>query len=342
VASSSRAKLVRLHEFGGPEVLRLDEVEVAPPGPGEALVRVAAFGLNRVEAIYRAGHFGPVRFPAKIGYEAAGIVAAVGPGVQEVAPGDRVAALFGCSMEEYGTYGEVMIYPAARLTKMPAGQTFIEAAASWMQYGTAYGLVEAGHLQRGDHVVITAASSSVGIAAIQIANDHGAVPIAVTRGRHKAAALRGHGAAYVIVSDEEDAAACILDITAGKGARILFDAVGGAALAGLLPALQPEGIAIIYGMLGGYELNLPLPPLMMANLTLRGWAADLLIARQDKKDALLAYVNPALAAGRLRPVIDRIFPLAQIAEAHLYLESNAQIGKIVVTTALAEGGQGDV
>jgi len=323
---------VRLHEFGGPEVLRLDEVEIAPPGPGEALIRVAAIGLNRIEAVYRAGHFGAVRFPAKIGYEAAGIVEAVGPGVRDFAPGDRVAALFGLSMEEYGTYGELILYPAARLTKIADSQSLIEAAASWMQYGTAYGLVEAASIGQGDAVVVTAASSSVGIAAIQVASDHGAVPIAITRGRGKAERLRANGAAHVIVSGEEDAPARIREITGGKGARILFDAVGGTPLASLLQALQPEGIAIVYGMLGGYSVDLPLPPLMMANLTLRGWAADMLIARDDKRAALIAYVNAGLASARLRPVIAQSFPLARIAEAHRYLESNTQIGKIVVTT----------
>src|ERR1700757_4042059 len=122
VASNYRAKVVRLHRFGGPEVLQLNEIDIGPPGPGEALVRVAAIGLNRIEAVYRTGHFCPVSFPAKIGYEAAGIVEAVGPGVQDFAPGDRVAALFGLSMEDYGTYGEAMLYPASRLTKIAAGQ----------------------------------------------------------------------------------------------------------------------------------------------------------------------------------------------------------------------------
>lgn len=330
------AKVVRLHAFGAPDVLRLDDIAVAAPEPGEVRIRVGAIGLNRVETIYRAGHFGPVSFPAKIGYEAAGVVDAVGPGVTQWKPGDRVAALFGLSMEQYGTYGEEILYPADMLVAVPEGQSLVDAAASWMQYGTAYALVDAGHIGAGDAVVITAASSSVGIAAIQIANDHGALPIAVTRGRGKADALRAHGAAQVIVSDEEDVAARIIEITEGRGARIAFDAVAGQPLANLLTAMAPLGIVIVYGMLAGATVELMLPQLMMRNLTLRGFAADLLVRQPRSRAELIAYVRSGLQRGALKPMIDRIFDLADIAEAHRYLESSMQIGKIVVTTAAAD------
>ena len=171
-------KVVRIHEFGGPEVLRLDEVEIGSPGAGEVRIRVGAFGLNRVEALYRAGHFHPVRFPARIGYEAAGVIEAVGEGVTAWRPGDRVATLFGLSMETYGTHGEAILYPADMLVPIAAEQSLIDAAASWMQYGTAFGIVELGHVKLDDTVVITAASSSVGVAAIQVAKAWGASAIA--------------------------------------------------------------------------------------------------------------------------------------------------------------------
>lgn len=322
------AKIVRLHGFGGPEVLQIDEVCVGEPGAGEVRIRVGAFGLNRVETMYRSGGFGPVSFPAKIGYEAAGIVEALGPNVAGWAVGDRVAMLFGLSMEKYGTCGELILYPADRLVRLPDGQSLVEAAASWMQYGTAYGLVEVGHVAPGDFVVINAASSSVGLAAIQIANDHGAVSIAVTRGRDKADRLRALGAAHVIISDEEDVAARVLALTGGVGARILFDAVAGAQLGAMTGAMAPGGIIIVYGMLGGYETNLALPTLMLNNLTLRGFSAHILVEQADTRARLVDYVG----RGTLKPVIDRVFPLAEIVDAHRYLESNAQLGKIVVTT----------
>ena len=330
------SKVVRFHEFGGPEVLRLDEVEVGEPGLGEVRIRVGAFGLNRVETYFRGGNFAPVEnFPSRIGYEAAGVIEALGPGVSGWAAGDRVAVLYGLSMERYGTYGEQILYPAGMLVPVPASQSLAEAAASWMQYGTAYAIVDVAHVRAGDHVVITAASSSVGLAAIQITRHHGATPIAVTRGRGKAEALKEQGAAHVVVSDEEDVPARIMAITGGAGARIVFDAVAGQPLAGLVSATGAQGFVIVYGMLAGYTVELGLPPLMGNNLTIRGFAADLLVKQADSRAAVTGYIEQGLASGALQPVIDRIFDLAQIAEAHRYLESNAQLGKIVVTTATA-------
>ncbi len=329
-------KVVRLHGFGEPDVLQLDEVEVGSPGPEEVLVRVGAFGLNRVEALYRAGGFGPVGFPARIGYEAAGVVESVGSDVRAWKAGDRVATLYGLSMEQYGTYGEKILYPADMLVPVPGGQTLTDAAASWMMYGTAYALVDVAGVALGDVVLISAASSSVGIAAIQIANDRGAVPVAITRGRGKADALRGNGAAHVIVSDEEDVAARVLEITDGRGARVAFDAVGGSPLTHLLGAMAPLGVVIVYGMLAGTSVELMLPHLMLGNLTLRGYSADLLVRQADTRKRMVDYIGDGLARGALRPVIDRAFDIADIAAAHQYLESNAQVGKIVVTTGMAD------
>ena len=175
------ARIARFHSFGGPEVMQIEDIEVGEPGPGEVRIRVGAIGLNRVEIMVRSGHYGAVNLPSKLGYEAAGVVEALGPGVTRWRVGDRVAALFGLSMEQYGTYGEKTLFPADMLVPVPDGVLLTDAAASWMQYGTAYALIDVGGIKAGDHVVITAASSSVGLAAIQIANQNGAVPIAVTR-----------------------------------------------------------------------------------------------------------------------------------------------------------------
>ena len=138
-----------------------------------------------------------------------------------------------------------------------------------------------------------------------------------------------------MVSDEEDIAARIMAITGGAGARVVFDAVGGAPLAALLPAVAREGTVVVYGMLGGTAMEVPLPPLMLGNLTLRGWSADLFVEREDRRREVVAFVAGGLADGTLRPVVARTFPLDEIAQAHAYLESNAQIGKVVVTTRTA-------
>ena len=329
-------KVVRFHQFGGPEVLQLDDLEIGEPGPGEVRIRVGAFGLNRVETYFRAGAFLPPKsLPSTIGYEAAGVIEAVGPGVTAWQAGDRVATLFGLDMDRYGTNGEAILYPADMLVAVPRGQSLSDAAASWMQYGTAFALVDVGNVRAGDTVVINAASSSVGLAAIQIARAEAAVPIAVTRTRDKAAALLAAGAAQVIVSDEEDVAARIMEVTGGSGARIAFDAVAGEPLGQLLSAMAPRGTVIVYGMLAGFSFELLLPVLMLGNLALHGFSADRLIRDAADRARVTGYVSRGLASGALKPVIDSTFELAQIAEAHRRLESNLQLGKIVVTTATA-------
>ena len=326
------ARVVRFHRFGGPEVLQVETVEVGEPGPGEARIAVHAIGLNRVEALSRGGRYAPVRFPARLGYEAAGVIEAVGPGVTDWRVGDRVATLYGLDMERYGTYADSLVYPADMLVPVADGQSLLTAAAAWMQYGTAFALIEVAAIGPGDAVVINAASSSVGLAAIQIARDRGAVAIAVTRGRDKAAALQALGADHVIVSDEEDVAARIRALTGGAGARVAFDAVAGPPLAALLSAMAPAGIVIIYGMLAGHSVNLLLTALMAGNLTLRGFSADALVREPGSRARLVDYVGARLASGAFRPVIDRSFALDDIAAAHAWLEGNRQIGKIVVTT----------
>lgn len=325
------ARVVRFQGFGGPEVLTLDDLPVRDPGPGEVRIRVAAFGLNRVEALFRSGAMGPVNFPSRIGYEAAGTVIAVGAGVTAWQAGDRVATLYGLSMEDYGTHAEEIVYPADMLVPVPPAQSFEQAAASWMQYGTAWALICAGKIQSGQHVAITAASSSVGIAAIQIARACGAQPIAITRGRDKAEALAAAGAGHVVVSDEADVGQSLLELTGGRGVELLFDALGGAPLAGLVPAVADRGTIIAYGMLAGYSIELPLPPLMLANLTFRGFSADTVVRDTSARQAMTDWLLPRFADGSLQPVIDSTFPLSAIVDAHQRLESNRQVGKIVVT-----------
>jgi NADPH:quinone reductase-like Zn-dependent oxidoreductase len=313
-------------------VLRVQDEPSAEPGPGKVRIAVAAFGLNRVEALFRAGGMGTVRFPSRIGYEAAGTVTALGEGVTRWRVGDRVATLYGLSMEDYGTHADEIVYPADMLVAVDAGQSLVEAAASWMQYGTAYALIAPGNVQAGDVVAITAASSSVGIAAIQIANACGAVPVAITRGDEKASALKAAGAAHVIVSEREDACVGLLEFSGGRGVQILFDALGGLPLQAMIPAVAPHGMVIAYGMLAGHEARLSLPQVMMANLTLRGFSADHIVKDPAARKAMLAWLSPRLADRTLVSLIDSTFALDDIAAAHRRLESNAQLGKIVVTT----------
>ena len=325
------ARVVRMHGFGGADVLRVDEVEVGPPSAGEVRIKVGAIGLNRVETVYRAGQFLRPALPARIGYEAAGTIDAVGSRVTGFAPGDRVATLPGLAMDRYGTYADTILCPADMLVGTPAGQDDVEAAATWMQYLTAYAIRAYRPLSPGDPVVITAASSSVGLAAIQLANWDGAVSIATTRGTAKAEVLRRHGTAHVVTTDGADAVTEIRNATGGTGAALVFDAEAGIGFGTLLQALRPGGMAIVYGMLAGDELALSAGLISGFDLTVKGYAANYLVADNAKRAEAVAHIGEGLASGRLTPVIDRTFPLADIAEAHRHLESNSQIGKIVVT-----------
>ena len=176
------ARVVRFHQTGGPEVLKIENIEVRPPGRGEVRIAVKALGLNRAESMFRSGQYlEDPKFPARLGYEAAGIVEAVGEGVTGLKVGDAVSTIPAFSQNEYGVYGDTALAPAAAVAKHPASLSWTDAAAIWMQYATAYGaLIDIAHLGAGDTVLIPAASSSVGIAAIQIANLVGATPIALT------------------------------------------------------------------------------------------------------------------------------------------------------------------
>src|SRR6266540_1118111 len=177
-------KAVRFHTEGGPEVLELVDVDLGEPGAGELRLSVEAIGLNRAEAMFRGGIYfeRPDEFPAKLGYSASGVVEAVGPGVTEVAPGDLVSTVAGFSMREYGVYGEQAIVPASAALRRPDGLDAVETVALWGPFLTAYGaIVDEGKVRPGDAVLITAASSSVGLATIDVVNHIGAVPIAATR-----------------------------------------------------------------------------------------------------------------------------------------------------------------
>ena len=319
-----------MHAFGGPEVLSLDEVTVRDPGPGEVQIQVGAIGLNRAETMILSGAFGQRPLPSHIGYECAGVIRSMGPGVKGFVVGDRVAILPGLPME-YGACGETVLCPADLLVNTPEGQSDLEAAATWMQFVTAYAIRAYRRIEPGDAVIITAASSSVGLAAIQLVKADGGVPIAVTRGRGKVEALKRHGAQHVIVSDEQDVAQAVREVTGGRGAAIAFDAVAGPSFSSILSALTQGGFAIVYGALGGEPTRFSAPYVEFLELTIRGYAANHLVANPNLRREAIAYIRERLANGTFRPVIDRTFALSEIVEAYGRLLGNQQIGKIVVT-----------
>ena len=331
--STKTAKIVRFHRLGGPEVLQLDDVPLPEPAAGEVRLRVKAIGLNRAETMFREGRYlvQPV-LPSKLGYEASGIVEAVGPGVDSSWIGKTASVVPAFAADAYGVYGEVAIVPAFALAEYPAKLSYEEGTSIWMQYLTSYGaLVMHGKIAKGDFVLITAASSSVGIASIEIAKAEGAISIATTRTSKKKAELVAAGADHVIVTDEEDLAARVKSITEGKGARIIFDPIAGKGLVSLAEAASFGATIFEYGALASEPTPFPLFAALRNSLAIRGYTLFEVVSNPAVFTQAKKYVFDHLAAGDFKPRIDKTFPLAQIVEAHRYMESNQQIGKIVVT-----------
>lgn len=332
------AKIVRFHKIGPAEVLQLDELPLPEPGKGEIRLRVKAIGLNRAETYFRQDRhpkFTP-RLPSKIGFEASGIVEAIGPGVDPSWLGKTASTVPAFPANVYGVYGEIAIVPVSAVAEYPARLSYEEGASIWMRYITAYGaLIHEGKLKRGDFVIITAASSSVGIAAIETARLRGAISIATTRTAKKKAQLLELGADHVIVTDEENLPERVHAITGGQGARIIFDPIAGKGLDGLAAAAAPSGIILEYGIMADEPTPYPLYVALSKNLTIKAYTLFEVVSNPDKfpEEFLKAkqYVFDHLANGDFKPIICRTFPLAEIVEAQRYMESNAQIGKIVVT-----------
>lgn len=326
------SKVVRFHRMGGPEVLQIDEVDVRTPGAGEVRIKVKALGLNRAEAMYRSGQYTFVPdMPAILGYEAAGTVESVGQGVIEFSVGDEVNVIPAFSFADYGMYGELVVAPVHAIVAQPSGMSSVEAAGTWMQFVTAYGaLIDIGNLQKGETVLIRAASSSVGLAAIQIANLLGAVPVALTRTSKKRQALIDAGAAHVIAIEEQDLVSEVNRITEGKGARMAFDPVGGPEVANVLRSLSFLGIFFQYGALDTADMSIPVMEVLGKDLTIRGYQLFEITEDPERLDRAKAFISKGLEEKALNPLIAKTFKLGQIVEAHQYMESNAQIGKIVV------------
>jgi NADPH:quinone reductase-like Zn-dependent oxidoreductase len=327
------SRIVRFHQLGGPEVLQIEDEPSRVPGKEEVKLRVQASGLNRAESLYYHGQYlEQAKLPSRLGYEVAGVVEGVGEGVDASWVGKQVATVPGFSQNRYGTLAEEAVVPASVLGEYPANLTPVQAASIWMQYLTAWGaLVHIGGVKAGDFVSIPAASSSVGLAAIEIVRDMGATAIAVTRKIAKRTELLDFGAQAVIVSEEDDYAARVSEITGGKGVRLTFDPVGGPFVEQLAVAAAPGGIIFQYGLLSGQPTPFPLRLALGKGLSFRGYTVheitrDPVVAATAKKS-----IFDRLADGRFVPRIAKVFPFDQTVEAYTYLESNQQVGKVVIS-----------
>jgi NADPH:quinone reductase-like Zn-dependent oxidoreductase len=330
--NTKSSKTVVFHEAGAPEVLKVEQVEVAFPGAQEVRIQVKSIGVNRADAMYRQGMYieNPI-FPAQIGYEAAGIVEAVGSEVSNIAVGDVVNVVPGFSLHNYASYGEYINMPSYAVHKYPSNLTFDEAASVWTSYLTMYGMVvHSGKLQAGQFVVVNAASSSAGLAAIQMTNYVGGIAIALTTSSKKKEALLKAGAAHVIVTSEQDIATEVLKITDNVGAHIILDPVVGAKFSNLLSSVAENGKVFVYGALSHEPASFPAFDVLMKTPTIRGYSAIEVMGNMEVLIQAITFIDKGLAEGKLKPVIDKVFSIDDIVASHNYLESNQQFGKIVV------------
>jgi NADPH:quinone reductase-like Zn-dependent oxidoreductase len=330
---NKRAKGVRFNQAGGPEVLSVETVEVPVPAPDEVRLNVKAIGLNRVDSMFRSGYYSeqPV-FPSMLGYEAAGIVDAVGSNVSHVRPGDVVSVVPAFSNHQYGTYGDVIIVPAYAVQEHPQNLSYEQAAALWTSYIAAYGmLVDQAQIKPGDTVIINAASSNTGLASIQTVNSCGGISIALTSTSAKKQAVLDAGAKHVIVTSEQDLAEEVNLITNGKGANIILDAVGGKHFQQLIEAAAERAKIFVYGALSFEPAVWPSVPVLLKMLQVVGYNMGDLLMDNEKQKAAIEFVKSGVKDGSLKPIVGPVFSLDRIVDAHRALEANQHFGKIVVS-----------
>ena len=327
------ARIVRFYQVGGPEVLKIEEVPSRQPEKGEVKLRVQAIGLNRAESMFMHGHYlEPPRLPATLGYEAAGVVTAVGPDVDPSWLNKSVSIVPSFSMNEYGMLGDEVIAPVHALAEYPSQLTPTEATSIWMQYMTAYGaLIEFGQLKKGEFTLITAASSSVGLAAIETVKAEGAISIATTRKTDKLDELLALGANHVIVTDKEDLVSRVQSITGGVGARIIFDPIAGPLLEKLTQAAALGATIFEYGWLSEAPTCFPVLRALEKALTIRGFWAMEIVSNPERFARAKRYVYDRLKNGMFRPKIAKTFRFEDVIKAYEYMESGTQIGKVVLT-----------
>jgi NADPH:quinone reductase-like Zn-dependent oxidoreductase len=338
-------RLIRFDRTGGPGVLRTDQIPLSEPKGNEVLIRVEAIGLSRIDVLWRKGtYIEDPGFPAQIGYDAAGVIEAVGPAVAGLKVGDRVSTFPAVSLLDYGAHGEAILYPEYAVMLYPENLSAIEAAAVNLGLFTAYfALVEIAQLKRGQYVVVTAASSSTGIAALHLVRAIGAKGIALTRSARKTPELIAAGAEHVLVVGDSDVRETIGYITDGLGADIVYDAVAGPGLEELIWAAKRLGQVIVYGALGGEAgaTSLPFGACFLRGVKLHagfsvfdftgnsrlGLPVNLQATARAKR-----FISRGLASNSFTAKIDRVFHgLEEYVPAHQYIETGAQVGKIVVS-----------
>lgn len=321
------ARAIRIHQYGGPEVLRFEEVATGPPEPKQLRIRQTAIGVNFIDTYHRTGLY-PVKLPSGIGVEAAGVVVEAGTKVKGVAVGDRVAYVDSAP----GSYAEERVIDASRVVKLPDGISDQQAAALMLKGLTAWFLLRRCYrVRKNDAIVLHSAAGGVGLITLQWAAALGAKVIAVVGSDEKAALARDYGAAEVIVSTREDLVTRVREITRKRGVPVVYDGVGKDTFFASLDCLKPRGLMVSFGNASG-----PVPPISPLELSKRG---SLYLTRPT----LFHYIAKAsdrahgtrelfemVANGKIKVKIGQPYPLADAAQAHRDLEARRTTGSTLL------------
>ena len=322
-------RYVVAREPGPPEVLTIAETATPVAGPGDVLIEVAYAGVNRPDCIQRAGNYPPPPDASPIiGLEVAGTVVAAGDGVTEWRPGDQV-----CALTPGGGYAEYCAAPAACCLPYPGGLSALEAASLPENYFTVWNnLFDRARLKAGETVLIHGGSGGIGLAAIQLAHAIGARTITTVGSEDKAAFCKSIGADFAINYRTQDFAVEVAAITGKRGVDVILDMVGGEYIEKNLKSLALEGRMAIIAFLQGSRVTVDWRSIMMKRLTITGSTlrASPAARKAELARSLREKVWPLFAAGKIKPVIHRVFPLAEAAAAHRLMESSAHIGKIML------------
>ena len=321
-------KAIRIHRTGGPGAMRWEDVEIGAPGPGEARIRHQAVGLNYIDVYFRTGLYPAPSLPFTPGMEGAGIVEAVGDGVDSVAVGDRVAYAGG----PVGSYAEERLVPAAKLVKVPPGIDSNQAAAMMLQGMTAeYLLCRAYPVRSGETILFHAAAGGVGLLACQWAKHLGATVIGTVGSDEKAELARAHGCDYPIVYTRESFLERVRELTDGTGVPVVYDSVGRDTFEGSLDCLRPRGMLVSFGQSSG-----PIPPLDLGVLSVKGslyitrpTLMTYTASRADLETSSLALFD-VVGRGAVRISVNQTFPLAEASAAHRALESRRTTGSTIL------------
>ncbi len=319
-------KAIRVHQYGGPEVLIYEEIPIPEPKAGEARVKIEAIGLNYIDIYQRTGIY-QLPLPFTLGREAAGIVDAVGPNATEVKVGDRVAYAM-----EPGAYAEYAVVPAWKLVPVPAKLDSRSAAATMLQGMTAHYLTHSTYpLKQGDTALVHAAAGGVGLLLIQVAKRRGARVLGTVSTEEKARLARDAGADEVILYSRVDFGAEVKRLTSGAGVHVVYDSVGLTTFEKSLDCLRPRGCLALFGQSSG-----PVPPFDLGKLAAKGSlfvTRPTLIHYMSDRRELLDRANELfdwIASGQLKLRIDKSFALAEVAEAHRLLEGRKTAGKVIL------------